>query len=97
MVASLSSGKCQKATRKAVARVLLNSASLRGQFLSRRLTLEVDSPLYNMLVEQCSLDSEEEEVNEDDVGLEMPSKVSSESGNKREYQATFRDVKVGRF
>ncbi len=32
MVASLSNGKCQKASRKAVARVLLNSASLRGQF-----------------------------------------------------------------
>ena len=29
---SLSNGKCQKATRKAVVRVLLSSASLRGQF-----------------------------------------------------------------
>ncbi len=31
-MASLSNGKCQKATRKVVARVLLNSVSLRGQF-----------------------------------------------------------------
>ncbi len=30
---SLSKGKCKKATRKAVVYVLLNSASLRGQFI----------------------------------------------------------------
>lgn len=65
--------------------------------------VQVGSTLYRMLLdlEQCNLELEEEEKEEENNNdgngeneLEMTSETNAES--KREYQATFRDVTVGK-
>ncbi len=61
---------------------------------SRTLTIAVGSPLYNALLEQFNLDSEEEAANEDvNCASETAGEVRSE--NTREYRTTCRDVTVG--